>query len=98
MGSSTPGLTRHSNKMKRLTEEIGKLNSARWIITQRLDQDIRDTTEKTEEEAQKFFGLKERPTMGGWSCKESPNGLCWYAAEDRYHDDCIICHDPSERK
>jgi len=100
MGSSMPGLTRHSNKMKRLTDDIAKLQSARYVVTSRLDQDMRLTQEKAEEEAQKFFGLDKRPQMGGgqWVCKDSPNGYCWYKNEDRRRDECIICGDPEERK
>lgn len=99
MGSSTPGLTRHSNKMKRLTNDIRDMQSARNIVTSRLDQDIRVTRERAEEEAQKFFGLHLRPQMGGfWPCKDSPNGVCWYEAEDTARDYCIICGDPEERK
>lgn len=100
MGSSMPGLTRHSNKMKRLTDEIAKIQSARHVVTTRLDQDERLIREKAEEEAQKFFGLKERPQTGGgqWVCKESPNGYCWYRADDYGRDECIVCGDPEERK
>lgn len=99
MGSSMPGLTRHSNKMKRLTNDIRDMQSARNIVTSRLDQDIRVTRERAEEEAQKFFGLPARPQMGGfWPCKDSPNGVCWYPADDHARDECIICGDPEERK
>lgn len=100
MGSSMPGLKRHSNKIARLTKDIGDMQSARYIVTSRLDQDIRLAREKAEEEAQKFFGLQERPQMGGgqWVCKESPNGHCWYKSDDRRRDECIVCGDPEERK
>jgi hypothetical protein len=99
MGSSTPGLKRHSNRMQRLTSDIADMISARYIVTSKLDQDIRLTREKVEGEAQKFFGLNNRPTMGTvWPCKDSPNGTCWYRANDVRHDECIICYNPEERK
>ena len=100
MGSSTPGLKRHSKKIARLTEDISKKQSARFVVTQLLDHEIDNLRTKAEEEAQKFFGLQERPQMGGgmWRCPDSPNGHCWYAAEDRDKDECIVCGDPWERK
>lgn len=34
-----------------------------------------------------------------WKCEKSPIGLCVYDDEkDQYHDDCIFCHNPEERK
>ena len=34
-----------------------------------------------------------------WRCKDSPLGWCVYDnMEDRYHDDCLFCHEPEERK
>ncbi len=100
MASSSPGLTRHKNSMNRLTDEIARMQSARFVITTKLDQDIRLAIEKAEEEAQKFLGLKTRPQMGSmmWVCKDSPNCHCWYAADDYGRDECIICGNPEERK
>lgn len=37
--------------------------------------------------------------LGGWECPESPTEHCIYnIIEDPHRDDCIICHDPAERK
>lgn len=37
--------------------------------------------------------------LGGWECAESPTGRCIYnRIEDPHRDDCLICHDPAERK
>jgi hypothetical protein len=93
---SKPG----EQRLKRLTDEIAKLQSARFVVTQRLNQDIDATRQRAEEAAQKFFGLSERPQMGGgqWVCKDSPNGYCWYSADDHARDYCIVCGDPEERK
>lgn len=34
-----------------------------------------------------------------WSCPDSPFGWCAYDHwEDRAHDSCVFCGDPSERK
>lgn len=34
-----------------------------------------------------------------WDCPDSPFGLCAYDHyDDPAHDDCIFCHEPSERK
>ena len=34
-----------------------------------------------------------------WKCPKSPIGLCVYDdCEDQYHDECIFCHEPEERK
>ena len=34
-----------------------------------------------------------------WDCPDSPYGLCTYDHyEDPLHDNCIFCHEPSERK
>lgn len=34
-----------------------------------------------------------------WECKESPAGWCVYHRwDDRAHDHCLFCGDPSERK
>lgn len=99
MGSSMPGLTRHSNKMKRLMSDINDLRTARRLVVSRLDQDIDVAIEKSEEEAWKFFGLQAKPRMGGyWPCPESPNGTCWYRGDDRKKDECIVCGEPEERK
>jgi len=36
--------------------------------------------------------------VGDWACPTSPIGMCIYDAEaDRFHDDCLYCHEPSER-
>lgn len=41
----------------------------------------------------------ERLHLGGWECQDSPTGRCIYnTIEDPMKDDCLICHDPSERK
>lgn len=38
-------------------------------------------------------------SLGGWECPDSPTKYCIYnSVEDPCHDDCIICHDPEERK
>jgi len=37
--------------------------------------------------------------LGTWPCPDSPTKFCIYnSLEDPCHDDCIICHDPEERK
>jgi len=37
--------------------------------------------------------------IGSWECPTSPLGVCAYDSEaDPCHDDCLFCHDPSERK
>lgn len=37
--------------------------------------------------------------LGYWECPDSPTGRCIYNdKEDPEHDDCLFCHDPSERK
>jgi hypothetical protein len=34
-----------------------------------------------------------------WECEQSPFGWCAYHRwEDQAHDDCLFCHQPSERK
>ena len=36
---------------------------------------------------------------GDWDCEKSPIGYCLYHnVEDEYHDHCIICGQPEERK
>lgn len=96
MPPSKPG----QQKIQRLTDEVAKLQSARIVITQRLDRDIELTREKAELAAQEFFKLDKPPQMGGgmWQCPDSPNGYCWYRDEDRACDECIVCGDPLERK
>lgn len=48
----------------------------------------------------KQYGLDaEVVYLGHWDCPESPIHRCIYNQdEDPYCDDCIICHDPEERK
>jgi hypothetical protein len=37
--------------------------------------------------------------IGSWECPTSPIGFCIYDVDaDECLDDCIYCHDPSERK
>ena len=37
--------------------------------------------------------------LGGWDCKYSATGHCVYdTRNDRALDDCVVCHQPSERK
>jgi len=41
----------------------------------------------------------ENLSIGDWKCDTSPIGECVYdSANDTYHDDCIFCHEPDERK
>lgn len=87
-------------RLKRITADISRKQMARFEITQLLDREIRVLKERAEEAGQKYFGWEQKLTMGigMWVCKNSPNGLCWYAADDPDRDDCIICHEPEERK
>lgn len=37
--------------------------------------------------------------LGSWDCENSPTGKCFYDSEnDRCHDECLVCGEPSERK
>lgn len=37
--------------------------------------------------------------FGAYECPTSPTGRCIYDdRDDPAHDDCLFCHDPSERK
>ena len=37
--------------------------------------------------------------IGSWECPTSPLEVCVYDCDaDPCHDDCLFCHDPSERK
>jgi len=49
----------------------------------------------------KAHGLNSRDIVipGTWKCGNSPVGRCVYNTfEDPSHDDCLICHEPEERK
>jgi hypothetical protein len=95
-----PPVRPNARHLQRLTNEISQLQSARRVVVTRLDQDIRITREKAEEIAQAFWSLERPPQMGSgmWECPDSPNGYCWYRAEDHRRDECIICGNPEERK
>jgi hypothetical protein len=38
-------------------------------------------------------------TIGEWECENSPIGVCFYNKfEDKPLDNCLVCHEPHERK
>lgn len=49
--------------------------------------------------AQQYDLKAETLTLGHWECPDSPIKRCVYNQDvDPCCDDCIICHDPEERK
>ena len=61
----------------------------------------RETAARLEAEIKKLTNIPDGNSMiiGSWECPTSPIGVCIYDADaDECLDDCIYCHEPSERK
>lgn len=61
----------------------------------------RTAAAKLEAEIRKVVNIPDGHSMiiGSWECQTSPVGFCIYDVDaDECMDDCLYCHEPSERK
>jgi hypothetical protein len=91
--------------------EAADIREARRIVQDRrvemfrlyidpIDAELRRLSERERELVATTYGIElPHVVLGGWPCPDSITGHCVYdGAEDPSHDDCVVCHDPSERK
>lgn len=64
-----------------------------------LEAQIAEVDLRVREELGRVIGIDpEAVHEGGWRCSGSPTGWCIYDNhEDSWHDDCLICGEPSDR-
>ena len=86
-------------------QNVSDRHKALLITKRALTQEIVSAERRVKEllvEEHGFEAFRDRPktlALGGWECENSPTGHCIYDNQtDWHHDDCLVCHDPSERK
>lgn len=82
------------------TETLAPLDAARAAAAAPLDEACVAADADLLRALGELFDLEPRVLRHGhYSCERSPTARCIYdIKEDPYRDDCLVCHDPAERK
>ena len=85
-------------------KRAGEIGRALYVIKAPLEAEMSrlrlEAAGRLVEVAEELKGIKpENIHLGYWDCEESPTDRCIYDdLKDPYHDECLFCGDPSERK
>jgi hypothetical protein len=82
-----------------------RINNARVVDAMREMKPLRDALVEAEHNHKKaiadYFGVEHWPSieLSTWRCDASPTKHCVYdMSSPMGEDDCLVCHQPSERK
>lgn len=87
------------NPKKSLKEQIRKLEGKKAKLNIKIGELIKPYVPDNVKNVSTGLVYEWYRVSTFWDCEKSPIGCCMYNHnEDRFHDSCLFCGDPEERK